>query len=95
MPTRRGGSACCSPRSPSILGQLGDLAESAIKRRFRVKDSGDIIPGHGGLMDRLDSITFGVIFAVCWSARCMAGSARSPRASSTGEPCACRGASQS
>lgn len=46
----------------SILGQLGDLAESALKRRFRVKDSGDIIPGHGGLMDRLDSVTFGVLF---------------------------------
>ncbi|SFZ82045.1 phosphatidate cytidylyltransferase [Devosia enhydra] len=46
----------------SILGQSGDLAESALKRRFRVKDSGDIIPGHGGLMDRLDSLTFGVIF---------------------------------
>jgi phosphatidate cytidylyltransferase len=46
----------------SVLGQIGDLAESAIKRRFRVKDSGDLIPGHGGLMDRLDSITFGVIF---------------------------------
>ncbi len=46
----------------SIIGQVGDLAESAIKRRFRIKDSGDIIPGHGGLMDRLDSLTFGVIF---------------------------------
>jgi phosphatidate cytidylyltransferase len=46
----------------SILGQLGDLSESAIKRRFRVKDSGDIIPGHGGLMDRLDSLTFGILF---------------------------------
>lgn len=46
----------------SILGQVGDLTESFIKRRFRVKDSGDIIPGHGGLMDRLDSLTFGVIF---------------------------------
>lgn len=46
----------------SILGQIGDLTESFIKRRFRVKDSGDIIPGHGGLMDRLDSLTFGVIF---------------------------------
>ena len=45
----------------SILGQLGDLAESAIKRRFRVKDSGDIIPGHGGLMDRLDSLTFAAL----------------------------------
>lgn len=49
----------------SILGQVGDLAESAIKRRFRVKDSGDIIPGHGGFMDRLDSLTFGAIFLFC------------------------------
>jgi len=47
--------------SVSVLGQLGDLAESAIKRRFRVKDSGDIIPGHGGLMDRLDSLTFAAL----------------------------------
>lgn len=48
----------------SILAQAGDLTESAIKRRFRVKDSGDIIPGHGGLMDRLDSLTYGALF-VC------------------------------
>lgn len=46
----------------SVLGQVGDLGESFIKRRFRIKDSGDIIPGHGGLMDRLDSLTFGVLF---------------------------------
>ncbi|WDR03217.1 phosphatidate cytidylyltransferase [Devosia algicola] len=46
----------------SLFGQLGDLSESAIKRHFRIKDSGDIIPGHGGLMDRLDSLTFGVLF---------------------------------
>jgi phosphatidate cytidylyltransferase len=53
----------------SILGQVGDLAESAIKRRFRVKDSGDIIPGHGGLMDRLDSLTFGLLllFVIGWT----------------------------
>lgn len=44
-----------------IVGQVGDLTESAIKRVFRVKDSGDIIPGHGGFMDRLDSVTFGVL----------------------------------
>lgn len=50
--------------SISILGQLGDLCESAVKRHFRIKDSGDIIPGHGGLMDRLDSLTFGIILVL-------------------------------
>ncbi|HVY52784.1 MAG TPA: phosphatidate cytidylyltransferase [Devosia sp.] len=44
-----------------LVGQAGDLTESAIKRLFRIKDSGDIIPGHGGFMDRLDSVTFGVL----------------------------------
>jgi phosphatidate cytidylyltransferase len=48
--------------SISVLGQLGDLCESAVKRHFRIKDSGDIIPGHGGLMDRLDSLTLSVLF---------------------------------
>jgi phosphatidate cytidylyltransferase len=48
----------------SVLAQLGDISESAAKRHFRIKDSGDIIPGHGGLMDRLDSLTFGVLFVL-------------------------------
>lgn len=42
----------------SIAGQFGDLAESAYKRYFDVKDSGKILPGHGGILDRFDSILF-------------------------------------
>ena len=46
----------------SILGQVGDLFESWIKRVFAVKDSSNILPGHGGLLDRMDSLIFPLVF---------------------------------
>lgn len=47
----------------SIIGQIGDLAASTIKRYAGVKDFGRLIPGHGGMLDRLDSIIFVAPFA--------------------------------
>lgn len=47
----------------SVISQLGDLFESAVKRHFGVKDSSQIIPGHGGLMDRLDGFVAAVVTA--------------------------------
>jgi phosphatidate cytidylyltransferase len=42
----------------AVWAQVGDLVESAIKRHFGVKDSGELIPGHGGLLDRVDGLVF-------------------------------------
>ncbi|SLN54021.1 phosphatidate cytidylyltransferase [Oceanibacterium hippocampi] len=64
LPLSLGGAALAGALV-AIVGQVGDFAESAWKRHFKVKDSSRLIPGHGGVLDRVDGLVATVPLALC------------------------------
>ena len=60
-----GGLAAGTGAGALLATMAGDLWESALKRRYGVKDAGKLIPGHGGLLDRVDGLMFAVVVVAC------------------------------
>jgi phosphatidate cytidylyltransferase len=69
LPGRSWGEMLALGLAMAIIGQLGDLGESVMKRTFGAKESGWIFPGHGGVLDRIDSLLFPVTLVYYYVAR--------------------------
>ena len=69
LPDRGWGEMLALSVAMAVIGQFGDLGESVMKRTFGAKESGRIFPGHGGVLDRIDSLLFPVALVYYYVAR--------------------------